>query len=105
MVRRPPRFRAAGKGFRRRRVSAERAAGSTISTAGRSRRWSISATSTSSTCLSGRKALAIWHLTSDTAVQGYNVVHWTAEGMDFWAVSDVERAQLDDFAALWRKAP
>jgi anti-sigma factor RsiW len=45
------------------------------------------------------------HLASDTAIQGYNVAHWTADGMNFWAVSDVERAQLADFAALWRKAP
>jgi anti-sigma factor RsiW len=44
-------------------------------------------------------------LAGDTAIQGYNVVHWTADGMNFWAVSDVERAQLDDFATLWRKAP
>jgi anti-sigma factor RsiW len=43
------------------------------------------------------------HLAGDTAIQGYNVVHWTADGMNFWAVSDVERGQLDDFAALWRK--
>jgi anti-sigma factor RsiW len=42
-------------------------------------------------------------LAGDTAIQGYNVVHWTAGGMNFWAVSDVERGQLDDFAALWRK--
>jgi anti-sigma factor RsiW len=45
------------------------------------------------------------HLAGDTAIQGYNVVHWTADGMNFWAVSDVERGQLDDFAALWRRAP
>jgi anti-sigma factor RsiW len=45
------------------------------------------------------------HVASDTAIQGYNVAHWTADGMDFWAVSDVERGQLDDFVALWRKAP
>lgn len=44
-------------------------------------------------------------LASDTTVHGYNVAHWTSEGMNFWAVSDVERGQLDDFAALWRKAP
>jgi len=42
-------------------------------------------------------------LAGDTAIQGYNVVHWTTGGMNFWAVSDVERGQLDDFAALWRK--
>jgi anti-sigma factor RsiW len=44
-------------------------------------------------------------LIGDTTIQGYNVVHWTADGMNFWAVSDVERNQLNDFAALWRKAP
>jgi anti-sigma factor RsiW len=43
------------------------------------------------------------HLAGDTAIQGYNVVHWTADGMNFWAVSDVERGQLDDFAVMWRK--
>jgi len=45
------------------------------------------------------------HLAGDTAMQGYNVVHWTADGMNFWAVSDVERSQLDEFVALWKKAP
>jgi anti-sigma factor RsiW len=45
------------------------------------------------------------HLASDTSIQGYNVVHWTQDGMNFWAVSDVERTQLDDFANLWKKAP
>jgi anti-sigma factor RsiW len=45
------------------------------------------------------------HLAGDTVIQGYNVAHWTAEGMNFWIVSDVERGQLDDFAALWRRSP
>ena len=45
------------------------------------------------------------HLAGDTTIQGYNVVHWAAGGMNFWTVSDVERSQLDDFAALWKKAP
>jgi anti-sigma factor RsiW len=43
-------------------------------------------------------------LAGDRTVQGYNIVHWTAGGMNFWAVSDVERNQLDDFAALWKQA-
>ncbi len=46
-----------------------------------------------------------FHLANGAAVQGYNLVHWTGDGMNFWAVSDVERAQLDNFASLWRKAP
>jgi anti-sigma factor RsiW len=44
-------------------------------------------------------------LAGDTTIQGYNVAHWTVDGMNFWAVSDVERGQLDAFTALWRKAP
>ncbi|HWD60167.1 MAG TPA: anti-sigma factor [Stellaceae bacterium] len=43
--------------------------------------------------------------TADRAIQGYNAVHWIEDGMNFWAVSDVERTQLDDFAVLWKKAP
>ncbi|HZK90232.1 MAG TPA: anti-sigma factor [Stellaceae bacterium] len=44
-------------------------------------------------------------LAGAAAIQGYNVVHWTADGMNFWTVSDLERNQLDNFAALWRKTP
>src|SRR5207237_7693934 len=36
---------------------------------------------------------------------GYNVVHWVQDGMAFWAVSDVERNQLRDFAATWQRTP
>jgi anti-sigma factor RsiW len=42
----------------------------------------------------------------DTAQrQGYNVVHWTQDGMVFWAVSDVEIGQLRDFAETWQRSP
>jgi anti-sigma factor RsiW len=37
--------------------------------------------------------------------QGYNIVHWSQDGMNFWAVSDVEMAQLKQFAADWSKSP
>jgi anti-sigma factor RsiW len=37
--------------------------------------------------------------------QGYNVVHWTQDGMVFWAVSDVEIGQLRNFAEIWRGSP
>ncbi|HVJ54136.1 MAG TPA: anti-sigma factor [Aliidongia sp.] len=37
------------------------------------------------------------------AEQGYNVVHWTSAGMNFWAVSDVAPADLDEFARLVRQ--
>ena len=38
------------------------------------------------------------------ARNGYNAVHWSADGMDFWAVSDLEAAKLNDFARDWRAA-
>jgi anti-sigma factor RsiW len=38
-------------------------------------------------------------------VQGYNVVHWSADGMTLWAVSDVEPSQLREFAEAWRRSP
>ena len=35
-----------------------------------------------------------------TVRQGYNLIYWTASGMTFWAVSDLNRAELTDFAHL-----
>jgi anti-sigma factor RsiW len=37
--------------------------------------------------------------------QGYNIVHWTEGGMALWAVSDLEAAQLKEFAEAWRRSP
>ena len=36
---------------------------------------------------------------------GYNVIHWTANGMSFSVVSDLEPAGLEDFARNWRQTP
>jgi anti-sigma factor RsiW len=36
--------------------------------------------------------------------QGYNIVHWRADGMALWAVSDLEMEQLRQFAADWRRS-
>jgi anti-sigma factor RsiW len=36
---------------------------------------------------------------------GYHIMHWTQNGMTFWAVSDVEANQLDDFAKAWQRSP
>ena len=36
---------------------------------------------------------------------GYNVIRWSQDGMEFWAVSDVSARELDDFARLWKTAP
>ncbi|MDE2451581.1 MAG: anti-sigma factor [Gammaproteobacteria bacterium] len=38
-------------------------------------------------------------------LEGYNVVHWTADGMSLSAVSDVEPAGLEEFAREWRQMP
>jgi anti-sigma factor RsiW len=35
--------------------------------------------------------------TKDASVQGFNVRHWREEGLDFWAVSDIDTAELDEF--------
>ena len=32
--------------------------------------------------------------------QGYHVFHWTRSGMTYWAVSDLEKSQLQDFVQL-----
>jgi anti-sigma factor RsiW len=37
--------------------------------------------------------------------QGYNIVHWQADGMALWAVSDLEAKELRQFAEDWRGAP
>ena len=37
------------------------------------------------------------------ARRGYNLVHWTEGGMEYWAVSDVNRADLQEFARAVRQ--
>jgi anti-sigma factor RsiW len=37
-----------------------------------------------------------------TVRQGYNVAHWTASGMTFWAASDLNQAELREFVNLLR---
>jgi anti-sigma factor RsiW len=38
------------------------------------------------------------------ARNGYNTVHWSENGMDFWAVSDLEARTLSAFVRDWRSA-
>ncbi len=34
---------------------------------------------------------------ADSTIQGFNVRHWRAGGLDYWAVSDLAADELDDF--------
>ena len=34
-------------------------------------------------------------------IQGYNLVHWSQTGMVFWAVSDLNKKELDEFAKIF----
>jgi anti-sigma factor RsiW len=37
--------------------------------------------------------------------RGYNLLHWTRAGLDFWAVSDLNAEELGEFACLNRDSP
>jgi anti-sigma factor RsiW len=39
-----------------------------------------------------------WPRGAAYTVRGYHVLHWTAQDMSFWAVSDLNEAELADFA-------
>lgn len=54
--------------------------------------------------------LFVWPAAGDAApsvteANGYNAVAWTGGGMRFEAVSDLNAAELRQFAELWRKPP
>jgi anti-sigma factor RsiW len=36
------------------------------------------------------------------AVNGYNIVHWVENGVSYWAISDLEGKELEEFAHLFR---
>jgi len=38
-------------------------------------------------------------------VNGYNVVHWSENGVRYWAISDLATKELEDFARLFRASP
>lgn len=40
----------------------------------------------------------------ETALQGYNILHWTKSGMTYWVVSDLNLQELKDFAEILRGA-
>jgi len=39
------------------------------------------------------------------AINGYNVVHWTENGVSYWAISDLAASKLEEFAQLFRATP
>ena len=39
------------------------------------------------------------------SVRGYNAIAWTADGVTYWAVSDLNPGELQTFARLFRDAP
>ncbi len=41
-----------------------------------------------------------------TAIRrGYNIIHWTQSGTDYWAISDISRDGLETFVSLCRASP
>lgn len=38
---------------------------------------------------------------ADREADGYNMVNWRGNGFDYWAISDLERPELDDFVASY----
>jgi anti-sigma factor RsiW len=38
-------------------------------------------------------------------INGYNLVHWTENGVSYWAISDLASAKLEEFAQLFRSTP
>jgi len=45
--------------------------------------------------------------TDENAIQrqGYNMIHWTGSGMNFWAISDLNSVELHEFARLVQQGP
>ena len=43
-------------------------------------------------------------IASPRSRDGYNLVHWQTDGMEWWAVSDLNAAELEQFAALLRQS-
>src|SRR6185437_8112679 len=45
------------------------------------------------------------HVPARAERDGYNVMHWEANGMSLTAVSDVESSGLEEFVRDWRQLP
>jgi anti-sigma factor RsiW len=42
---------------------------------------------------------------TDDAINGFNILRWDEEGMSYWAISDLNAAELNEFARLYRQHP
>ncbi|HUK58203.1 MAG TPA: hypothetical protein VLV50_03150 [Stellaceae bacterium] len=55
--------------------------------------------------------LFVWPVNSDVPApaasvrEGYNILHWDDGGMSLWAVSDMEKDELEEFRSDWLKTP
>ena len=52
--------------------------------------------------LTALPAKSYFEFRSPHNVNGYNVVKWVENGVGYWAISDLEARQLEDFAQLFR---
>ena len=42
---------------------------------------------------------------TEDAVNGFNILRWRADGMSYWAISDLNAGELKEFARLYREPP
>jgi anti-sigma factor RsiW len=42
---------------------------------------------------------------STESVNGYQLAHWYASGMEWWAVSDMNASELTEFARILAQSP
>jgi anti-sigma factor RsiW len=40
---------------------------------------------------------------TEEAIHGFNVLRWVADGMSYWAISDLNASELNEFVRLYRE--
>ena len=100
VVRGQDRFRAGGARSVGGRVRAARRAARPRCATARRRRSSTASAITTSTCSSGARPSIAREPVEVSAVRGFGVATWADGGVGFAAVSDVDRRDLERFAAL-----
>jgi len=68
----------------------------------RPRRWFIDVVSTPSTFSFGLRIATSVAQRRTRALLGFNLVYWTEHGMNYWAVSDLNQAELWEFCQLMK---